>query len=205
MATAAVASEHKGWDRADFPTPQSFAWARVWYAFLLREAQHDGVDIPEDASVDDIKHLRMDKKLCVDEVILHTQTNTATFAGTLRIRFGQKLSLSRVAPENDGWKHFLEVESSSVRGSLTFKDTTRWPPDASDGSWRLDVQDEDHQTPNLMWHIWEFAKKSDDPLHQLIIGGLPHDGNGLDRIQKSLFCCPSISCHTSICSSSSTE
>jgi len=157
MDAAAASPEHKAWKREDFPTPQSYAWARVWYAFLLREAQHDDVDIPADASADEIKQLRMGKQLCVEQVTLHTQTNTATFNGTLRIHVGQKVSLSRVSPDVDCWEHFLTIASPNGGNSVKFQNNTRWPTDASSGHWRLDVHHDNHRTQTLMWHVSTFA------------------------------------------------
>jgi hypothetical protein len=70
---------------------------------------------------------------------------------------------------------------------MIFTDKSKFPPDAAEGSWRLDVVKDESQTRLLMWHVMTFALQGEDPLHQLLIGGLLHDTDALDEFQKPAF------------------
>jgi len=108
------------WERGDFATIRAYMYWCVWTRFIIRESQEKGIAVPEDASDEDIKQLRINAGLCLVNVVLHPEARTAVFNPTARCAFKARtqLWLSRVDPEEDCFKHILEIQEVTNTSTL---------------------------------------------------------------------------------------
>ena len=134
---AADADLLQDWERGAYATWRAFLYCRVWSRVLMREAQRGTVDIPEDASAEDCKRLRMPAGLCVPDVALDPEGKIAVFDPTHQCSFkaNSQVWLSRTDPEEDAFRAPLRIESVQV-GEIRFPTDTVFPADASNGVWR---------------------------------------------------------------------
>ena len=171
--------------RDDFKTWRSYVYFNVWNRFIIRESQATGFVVPEDASEDEIKQLRIAAGLCIMDVELKPESRCAVFPSKARCAFRPKntLWLSRVDPAQDCFNHPLEIIQVTNTSTVIFKDGTIFPDDATEGRWRLDAAHEQSQAPQQLDHVKTFAKKSDDPLQNLVVEDLLFDPGALSQAQ----------------------
>ena len=151
MATAEAdgveARARYSWLRGDFETLRSYVYFNVWSRFIIRESQAKGFEVPEDASEDEIKRLRIAAGLCICDVELNPESRSAVFHPSARCAFRPQntLWLSRVDPAKDCFKHPLEIQQVTNTSTLIFSDKTIFPDDATEGRWRLAAAHEQSQ------------------------------------------------------------
>jgi hypothetical protein len=149
------------------------AYYHTWHTFIVRESQNGNVDIPEEASAEECKQIRMQAGLRVIDVVIHPDKAVAHFDRESRCSFkrGSKLWLSRTDPETDCFNKALEIQAV-VNNEIRFIAGTVFPADASEGRWRLDVAHDDATARSQLRHLTSFVQKAGTPLHSLVVEDL---------------------------------
>ena len=171
--------------RSDFPSVRAYTYYSVWSRFIARENESEDFFVSEDASEEEIQKLRIKAGVCISDVLLNPEERTATLPSSVRCAFKpkQQLWLSRDSQEKDWFTHPLEIKEVTNASTLIFSERTTFPEDAAEGKWILDLVHNQLQASQLLRHLKDFALKSDDALHKLVVDDLLCDPEALHAAQ----------------------
>jgi len=164
--------------RSDFPTWRGFAYYSIWRRFIERENAAKQFCVSEDASADDIHRQRINAGVCIPDVVLDPEEKTATlplqqlWVSRCAFKPKQQLWVSRDSHEEDWFPYPLEIKEVTDCCTLLFTAKTTFPEDAAEGKWTLDLVHNDSQVLQWLHHLKQFAMKSDEVLHKLVIDDL---------------------------------
>ena len=155
--------------RSEFSNLWGFVYAQVWGKFVVREAYAAQVVYTEAGEVQATDEQLVENGQCVLNVKLSVDKNSGTVTqGVVRIKANESVWLSRSGDLTCYHPRALKIDRVDGR-VLYFKTKSRYPEDAEEGLWRLDVGINEHQVSDQLHCIKMFARNVASPLYSVIV------------------------------------
>ena len=155
--------------RSEFSDLYGYVYANVWSKFVLREAYAAQVVYTDAGEIQATDEQLVQNGQCLLNVQLCVADNCGRVrCGVVPFKPNESVWLSRNDPYEDGHPRALKIDR--VAGSVVyFKHKSRYPKDAEEGFWRLDLGINEVQVSEQLHCIKNFAQKVESPLYPIIV------------------------------------
>ena len=155
--------------RSEFSNLWGYVYAQVWGKFVVREAYAAQVVYTEAGEVQATDEQLVENGQCLLNVRLSVAEHSGTVTqGAVRFKANESVWLSR--SDDSTCYHPRALKIDRVQGQvLYFTTKSRYPEDAEEGLWRLDVGINEHQVLDQLQCIKKFALNVASPLYSVIV------------------------------------
>ena len=155
--------------RSEFSNVFGYVYAMTWGKFVVREAYAAQVVYTDAGEVQATDEQLVENGQCLLNVRLSVAEHSGTVTqGAVRFKANESVWLSR--SDDSTCYHPRALKIDRVEGRvLYFKTKSRYPEDAEEGLWRLDVGINEHQVSDQLHCIKKFARHAASPLYSIIV------------------------------------
>ena len=155
--------------RSEFSNVFGYVYAMTWGKFVVREAYAAQVVYTDAGEVQATDEQLVENGQCLLNVKLNVANLSGTVTvGTVRFKANESVWLSRSDDSTRCHPRALKIDRVAGR-VLFFKTNARYPEDAEEGHWRLDVGINEHQVSDQLHCIKKFAQNAASPLYSSIV------------------------------------
>ena len=154
--------------RSQFQDLHGYLYAILWSRFVVREATAGQVQFTDEGEVQATVEQLVKNGQCVLNVSLFPDRGYGRVeSGRVRLKKNETVWLSRKDPYEDGHAHALKVDRVHM-GIIYFRADSRYPEDAAEGVWRLDLGTNEVQLDSQLHCIKKSRRVSKVPCTRLL-------------------------------------